>query len=119
MRIRIERTFLAYTLLLPCAAALVIVSRPAFARSPQPVTISVFDGMVMAEPGEDPHLKIEPQIDVRWIDEFGSSAPPTSDSSGRDPLGRSAVPRDETRSSRVHSKFLARLRLLFGMTGPR
>lgn len=38
-----------------------------YAREPRAVTISFFDNKVCGEPGEDPHLKIDPDIQMECI----------------------------------------------------
>lgn len=119
MRIRIERTFFVSAFVLLCTAALSLVPGTCLARSPRPGAVSILGDMVMAEPGEDPHLKIDPEVRVEPIERLGTSPPPAADPCGRDLLGRSAEPCARMRSSRVYSKFLAMLRIFLGTTVPR
>ena len=47
------------------------------AKAPRPGTISALDNTVGGEPGEDPHLKVEPiiKIAVVWSDGSSNEAP--------------------------------------------
>lgn len=121
MRIRIGRTIFISVFLLLCAAALASVSGPALARSPKPGIVSIFDDFVAAEPGEDPHLKVDPEIRVEPVERLGAGAPPAAGGDDRDLLGdgESCPAGRGTRSSRVYHKFIAALRIFFAATMPR
>lgn len=121
MRIRIGRTLLVSAAVLLCAAALTLVPRAGLARSPRPGTASIFDEILHADPGEDPHLRVEPQIRVEPIGELGTAPPPSADASGRDLLGKDAPLARGARTgcSRGYSKFIAMLRFFLATTVPR
>jgi hypothetical protein len=119
MRVRIGRTFFVSAAVLLCAAALPLIPDTALARSPRPGVVSIFDDLVGAEPGEDPHLRVDADIRVDPIGGLGTSALPDADASGRDLVGRDPVNCRRTGPSRVHSKFLAMLRFFFATTMPR
>jgi len=54
------------------------------AREPKAVTVSFFDNKVCGEPGEDPHLKIDPDIQMEciWLQGSAQGGGETYDSRG-------------------------------------
>ncbi len=54
-------------------SAVVFSSPHLEARAPRAVTVSWYDNSVESEPGEDPHLKVEPVVRIEPIWSYGSS----------------------------------------------
>lgn len=69
-------------------SAVVFFSPRLEAKVPRPATISRLDNSVKSEPGEDPHLKIEPIIKVEPVSSYGSSSGLVRSDDGRDMLGQ-------------------------------
>lgn len=117
MRKRIGRVFLFSALVPLSAAALCLWPQAALGRSPRPGTVAEFGEIHSADPGEDPHLRVDPVIHFEMLENQGSGcALPCGDSVDRGMLGQNRMYMGGTgaRSSRVYSKLLIMLRLSVG-----
>jgi hypothetical protein len=117
MRICIRRLFSYSVLALIVAIMLLPLSSATYARSPLIGRYTIFDEIVGADPGEDPHLKVLPEVDSGITrDMTGGTTSSTTD--GVDKLiigGHQATGyKVGTRRSRVKTKLLNTLQILFG-----
>ena len=115
MRSCIRRLFSYSVLVMAVAAILVSLSGAAHARSPKAGTISIFGETVSADPGEDPHLRVDPQVDPlsRDLDGGTVSVPDGKDGTiigGRQENGMMTG----AGQTRVKTKLLITLQILFG-----
>ena len=117
MRICIRRLFSYSVLALIVAILLITLSSATYARSPFIGRYTIFDETVGADPGEDPHLKVDPMVDVGITrDILGGRSSSTSDgvnsaiTGGHKATGYKAG----TGRSRVKTKLLNTLQILFG-----
>ena len=117
MRCCIRRLFF-YPVLALCAAILLLsLSSPVHARSPYIGKYTIFDDIVGADPGEDPHLRVDPQVDPGLSrDLYGGTS--SSSSSDVDGLIRGRYQKTGfkagTGRTRVKTKLLITLQSLFG-----
>jgi len=117
MRSCIRRLFSFSVLALFVATVLSSFSGAAHARSPIAGQYTIFDETVWADPGEDPHLTVDPQVDpgITW-DLIGGSYSSTADgvesaiTGGHRETGNKAG----AGRSRVKTKLLITLQMLFG-----
>jgi hypothetical protein len=113
MRSCIRRLFSYSVLALIVAAILLPLSGAANARSPKPGLYSIFGETVAADPGEDPHLKVDPEF-TRDFDTGSSSSTYLSGdcekTGGRRETGYLAG----AGRSRVTNKLLLTLQIFFG-----
>lgn len=117
MRICIRRLFSYSVLALIVASILLPLSSAAYARSPIIGRYTIYDEIVGADPGEDPHLKVDPMVDTGILrDLLGGTASSTTDgvdkviTGGHQATGYKAG----TRRYRVKTKLLNTLQILFG-----
>ncbi len=117
MRICIRRLFSYSVLALIVAVLFLSLSSAAYARSPNIGKFSIFDEIVGADPGEDPHLSVDPQVDPGLArDLYGGTSSSTRDGvdsaimGGRQATGYKAG----AGRSRVKTKLLITLQSLFG-----
>jgi hypothetical protein len=117
MRSCIRRLFSYSVLALIAAFLLVPFSDAAYARSPNAGKYTIFGETVGADPGEDPHLKVDPEVDpdiTRDID--GGSRSSTTGGVDRAITGGRRETGYEAGAgrSRVKTKLLITLKILFG-----
>ncbi len=117
MRSCIMRLFSYSVLALIAAVLLLPLSGAAYARSPKAGHYTIFGEIVGADPGEDPHLKIDPQVDpglIRDFDRGASSA--TADGVDTAIMGghQATGCKAGAGRSRVKTKLLITLQILFG-----
>jgi hypothetical protein len=118
MRSCIRRLFSYSVLVLIAAVLLLPFSGAAYARSPKIGIITIFGDIVGADPGEDPHLKVDPQVDpggtpLDLLGGWSSSVEDDVDSAitgGHQATGHKAG----AGRSRVKTKLLITLQNLFG-----
>jgi hypothetical protein len=117
MRCCIKRLF-SYPVLALCAAILLLsLSSAAYARSPFVGKHTIFDEIVEADPGEDPHLMVDPQVDPGLSrDLYGGTS--SSTSNGVDGVIRGGYQETGSKAgtgrTRVKTKLLNTLQSLFG-----
>ena len=106
MRSCIRRLFSYSVLVLIAAVLLLQLSGAANAGTPKAGHYKVFGESVGADPGEDPHLKVDPQVDSGIIRDFdrGTSST-TADGVDTAILGR----------ARVKTKLLITMQILLGL----
>ena len=117
MRSCIKRLFSYSVLALIAAVLLVPLSGTAYARSPNVGIYTIFDETVGADPGEDPHLKVDPHVDPGLTRDFyGGASSSTANGvdnaimGGHQATGYTAG----AGRSRVKTKLLITLQSLFG-----
>ena len=115
MRSCIRRLFSYSVLVVAVAAILLSFSVATHARSPKAGKISIFGETVTADPGEDPHLKVDPQVDpvIRDLDGYAVSPPASKDGAitgGHQETGIMTG----AGQTRVKTKLLITLQILFG-----
>ncbi len=117
MRSCIRRLFSYPALALIAAVLLISLSSAAYARSPFAGTYTIFGEIVGADPGEDPHLTVDPQVDT------GLSRDLTGGSSTSTVDGVDCTNEGEHRKRcntagmgryRVKTKLLITLQIIFG-----
>ncbi len=117
MRICISRLFSYSVLALIVAIFLLSLSSAAYARSPRTGIYSIFDDIVEADPGEDPHLKVDPVVEYGiplYLPE-GTSLSMTDRVDKEITGGHKATGyKAGTGRSRVKTKLLNTLQILFG-----
>ena len=105
MRSCIRCFFYCSALALIAAVLLLPISGAAYARSPKAEHYTIFSEIVWADPGEDPHLKVDPQIEPGPVRDFdGGTSSTTIDGVDTGIMGRSSV----------KTKLLITLQILFG-----
>lgn len=117
MRICIKRLFSYPVLAIGAAIILLSLSSAVHARSPLVGRYTIYDEIVEADPGEDPHLRVDPQVDPGLSrDLFGGTSSSVLDdedsaiTGGHQPTGYRAG----ARRTRVKTKLLITLKSLFG-----
>lgn len=117
MRICIRRLFSYPVLAIGAAIILLSLSSAVHARSPLVGRYTIYDEIVEADPGEDPHLRVDPQVDPGLSrDLFGGTSSSVLDDEdsaitrGHHPTGYRAG----ARRTRVKTKLLITLKSLFG-----
>jgi len=118
MRICIRRLFSYSVLALIVAILLLPLSSATYARSPNIGRYTIFDETVGADPGEDPHLKVDPMVDTGiFRDILGGTSSSTSDGVSRAITGghQATGCKVGTGRSRVKTKLLNTLQILFGL----
>ncbi len=117
MRCCIRRLFSYSVLALIVAILLLPLSNAAYARSPNIGRYTIFDDIVGADPGEDPHLKVDPVVDDGIArDLLGRTSSSTIDGGesaimgGHQATGRKVG----AGRTRVKTKLLVTLKILFG-----
>ena len=115
MRSCIRRLFSYSVLALFAAAILVPLSGTAYARSPKAGIISIFGETVTADPGEDPHLRVDPQQDPGTRELDGGTVSLLDSGDGTMTGGhREAEVRTGVGRTRVKTKLLITLQIMFG-----
>lgn len=117
MRSCIRRLFSYPVLAIGVAILLLSLSSTVHARSPLLGKYTIYDEIVEADPGEDPHLRVDPQVDPGLSrDLFGGTTSSVSDDEdsaitrGHQPAGYRAG----ALRTRVKTKLLITLHSLFG-----
>jgi hypothetical protein len=117
MRCCIRRLFSYPVLVFGAVILLLSLSSAAHARSPIIGKYTIFDEIVEADPGEDPHLRVDPQVDPGLSrDLIGGTSSSLSDdedgaiTGGHQPAGY----RTGAGRTRVKTKLLITLQSLFG-----
>lgn len=117
MRNCIRRLFSYSVLALIVAVLLFPLSGTAYARSPNVGIYSIFDETVGADPGEDPHLKVDPHVDQGLTrDLYGGASSSTADGVDTAIMGghRETGCNPGAGRSRVKTKLLITLKILLG-----
>ena len=105
MRSCIRRIFSFSVLAIIAAVLLLPLSGATHDRSPKAGHYTIFSEIVGADPGEDPHLKVGPQVDPGFVRDFhGGTSSTTADGVNAAIMGR----------SRVKAKLLFALQILIG-----
>jgi hypothetical protein len=115
MRSCIRRLFSYSVLVVAVAAILLSLSGATHARSPKAGKISIFGETVTADPGEDPHLKVDPQVDPVIRDLDGCAVSPPGGNDGAITGGHQETGiMTGAGQTRVKTKLLITLQILFG-----
>ncbi len=117
MRSCIRRLFSYSVLALIAAVLLVSLSSAVSARSPNIGKYSIYDEIVGADPGEDPHLRVDPQVDPGLTrDLYGGTSSSTADGVDSAIMGghQATGYKAGAGRSRVKTKLLITLQSLLG-----
>ena len=117
MRICSRRLFSYPVLVIGAAIILLSLSSAVHARSPLVGKYTIFDEIVEADPGEDPHLRVDPQVDPGLSRDLvgGTSSSPSGDEDSA--ITRRHQPagyRTGAGWTRVKTNLLITLQSLFG-----
>jgi len=117
MRSCIRRLFSYSVLALIVAILLLPLSGVAYARSPNMGIYSIYGETVGGDPGEDPHLMVDPMVDAGSTrDLLGGTSSRTTDGVNSAIIGghQATGCKAGTGRSRVKTKLLITLQILFG-----
>jgi len=117
MRSCIRRLFSYSVLALFAVLLLLPLSGAAYARSPIAGQYTIFDETVGADPGEDPHLTVDPQVDTGLSRDLLEGSYSSTAKGVDSPITgghRESGCKARAGRSRVKTKLLITLQMLFG-----